>query len=82
MPPEEKQTLGRGGILGSRGFCYRRKIEIKPTQMTKTDTTDKKKALWKYGLIQLFQLLIRFFPIKELGKKSITMSIGAGIAEE
>ena len=50
--------------------------------MTKTDTTDKKKALWKYGLIQLFQLLIRFFPIKELGKKSITMSIGAGIAEE
>ena len=72
MPPEEKQTLGRGGILGSRGFCYKRKIEIKPTQMTKRKT-------W---LELTWSFFLTFFLIKELGKKGITMPLGTGIAEE
>ena len=72
MPPEEKQTLGRGGILGSRGFCYKRKIEIKPTQMTKRKT-------W---LELTWSFFLTFFLIKELGKKGIAMPLGTGIAEE
>ena len=72
MPPEEKQTLGRGGILGRRGFCYKRKIEIKPTQMTKR----------KIRLELTWSFFSYFFLIKELGKKGITMPIGTGIAEE
>ena len=75
MPPEEKQTLGRGGILGSRGFCYKRKIEIKPTKMTKRSLTE----IW---LELTWRFFSHFFLIKELGKKGITMPLGTGIAEE
>ena len=56
-----KTDIGQRWDLGKPG------ILLQEENWNKTDTNDKKKALWKSCLIELFQLLIPFFSDKRAG---------------